>query len=192
MFLDDYPEGHERRRMAELNFEEVKRLEGVVGRFLKFARPGEPSREPVAVRELLEKTEALAGSTARQRDVQLVVSPPAAVTRVTADGDQLVQVLLNLVLNAVEVSPAGGTVTVKGRVEDGACVLTVDDEGPGVPEDLRERVFDPFFTTRAEGTGLGLSIASQIVLAHSGALACEAADGGGGRFVVRLPLEESS
>lgn len=68
-------------------------------------------------------------------------------------------------------------------------MLVVEDEGPGVPEELRERVFDPCFTTRAEGSGLGLSIANQIVLAHRGTLTCQAAPSGGARFVVRLPRE---
>lgn len=191
MFLDDYDEGHRKRRMVELNFEEVKRLEGVVERFLSFARPGPPVRAREEVAELLERVKALSTSTAKERGIAIDVQSPAD-EHVVVDGDQILQVLLNLVLNAVDASPDKATVVVRGRCEGDTCVVEVEDRGPGVPRELQERIFDPFFTTRASGTGLGLSLANQIAEAHGGSIVYESREGGGARFCLRLPCEPDS
>jgi two-component system NtrC family sensor kinase len=101
------------------------------------------------------------------------------------------QVFLNLIKNAAEAfPPEGGSIRVSVRCDDGAVVVTVADDGPGIPEDARPLLFEPFFTTKAagEGTGLGLSISQKIVVAHGGELEVDSEAGRGTRFSVRLPL----
>jgi len=105
------------------------------------------------------------------------------------DGDPelLKQVLLNVVLNAVDASPGGGLITVGAREEDGAAVIEVSDEGEGIREEDRERIFDPFFSTKDNGTGLGLAIASRIMQAHGGFIKVRSAVGRGSTFTLHFP-----
>jgi signal transduction histidine kinase len=104
------------------------------------------------------------------------------------DEAQLRQALLNLLRNAREAMPGGGPIEVSVSAEGMSVVLTVDDQGIGVPEEIRARVFDPFFSTKGEGTGLGLAITRHIVEAHGGNVTCESRTGGGTRFRVALPI----
>jgi signal transduction histidine kinase len=84
--------------------------------------------------------------------------------------------------------PQGGTITVQTMMHGGHAVLAVEDEGRGIPADIRDRIYDPFFTTKAEGTGLGLSVVKRLVEEHRGAIRCEERYGGGTRFEVSLPV----
>ena len=106
------------------------------------------------------------------------------------DPDLIAQVLVGLVDNAIEAVPAGGEVRLEARSDGGQIELSVTDSGPGVPADLRGRVFEPFFTTRAAGIGLGLAIARQIVEAHGGTIQVEQSTSGGARFSVTLPAAD--
>jgi len=117
---------------------------------------------------------------------------PTAPLRVRADVDLVRQVLVGLLVNAVEAVGQHGAITLDARDDDGVVAIEVADSGPGVPFELRTRIFEPFFTTRAKGTGLGLPIARQIVEAHGGKLEVGERRGGGARFVVRLPAAPPS
>lgn len=191
IFLDDYPPGHERHRMAELNLEEVKRLEGIVDRFLAFAKPPKPQHAAADANQIIERLSSLAESTARKKGVSLVFERPDR-PNILVDADQILQMLLNLVLNAIEASPQGAAITLGAVCSDDGCEWTIDDAGPGVPEEDRERIFDPFYTSRPEGSGLGLSIAIRIVEGHGGTINYMQSPQGGARFVVRLPPNLSS
>jgi signal transduction histidine kinase len=94
---------------------------------------------------------------------------------------------MNLVLNAIQATPHGGSVRVVAGVEAGAVCLCVDDSGPGVPPNARDRIFEPFFTTKDSGTGLGLPLVHSIVQQHGGTIVVEASPAGGARFHIRLP-----
>ena len=104
------------------------------------------------------------------------------------DEAQLRQAMLNLLRNAREAMPNGGTIDVTVRAEGMSVVIRVEDRGAGIPDEIRSRVFDPFFSTKGEGTGLGLAITRQIVEAHGGELACDAREGGGTTFRLALPI----
>ena len=104
------------------------------------------------------------------------------------DEAQLRQALLNLLRNAREAMPGGGSIDVSVAAEGMSVVVDVDDRGGGIPEDIRARVFDPFFSTKGEGTGLGLAITRHIVEAHGGSVTCEPREGGGTRFRLALPI----
>jgi signal transduction histidine kinase len=185
ILAEAYPEGHARHRMARLHLEELDRLDAVVGRFLDFAKPSEPSPGPVEARDLLERVRDLLVATARKDSVEIEVE--AEDLTFTADRDLLLQAMLNLGLNAVQASPAGGRVRLAAAEAGDRVALTVDDDGAGVPRELGQRVFDPCVTSRADGTGLGLSVATRIAFAHGGALTFAPREHGGTRFSLTLP-----
>src|SRR5262249_30233487 len=122
------------------------------------------------------------------RGIRLERGNAAGLPAVKADPDLLVQVLVGLLSNAASVVPAGGQVLLEARAVGKAVELAVADTGPGVPREIRGRVFEPFFTTRDKGTGLGLAVARQIVEAHSGQIDVGDRPGGGARFVISLPF----
>jgi two-component system NtrC family sensor kinase len=118
--------------------------------------------------------------------VELAVAPtlPPALF----DEAQLRQALLNLLRNAREAMPGGGSIDVTVAAEGMSVIVDVDDRGGGVPEAIRARVFDPFFSTKGEGTGLGLAITRHIVESHGGSVTCQPREGGGTRFRIALPI----
>ncbi len=175
--------------------EEALRASRIVQGVLDFARQAPPRRAPFAARPWIEETVRLVAAQARKRGVRIEAEPLAEAT-VHGDRGQLQQALLNLLLNAVQASPAGATVTVtaaRERDRDGRTWLAVRvrDRGPGLPPEAEGRLFEPFFTTKpvGEGTGLGLAIAHGIVARHAGSLAVENHPGGGAEARLVLPLE---
>jgi signal transduction histidine kinase len=119
--------------------------------------------------------------------VRLARDEAPALPVVQADGDLVCQVLVGLLANAAEATPAGGEVVVRARAENGSIALAVADSGPGIAPELRARVFEPFYTTRPNGTGLGLAVARQIVEAHGGRIDVADRPGGGACFTILLP-----
>lgn len=180
----------ERSRYTRVILDEVTRLDGIVRNLLAFARPPRPSIAPCAVDGLFDRIRSLVAEQAQARGVELRARAAAPGLTCLADSAQLTQVLLNLALNAVQECQAGDVVSVSARVEnEGArdwVILEVEDNGPGVPAGVRETLFEPFVTTRAQGTGLGLAISRQIVEDHHGSIACAFLERGT-RFTVRIP-----
>ncbi len=166
--------------------EEVRRLKRIVDEFSRFARLPVPAPAPVPAADLVAGLLALYPAPPPWIRVERDVAPDLPTVQV--DRDQILQVLLNLVRNAVEAMPVGGTLRIAARREGGDLVLAVGDSGPGIrPEDL-PRVFEPYFTTKAEGTGLGLAIAERIVREHGGRIDVASRPGEGATFAVRLPV----
>jgi signal transduction histidine kinase len=165
---------------------ELDRLNQTVSQLLSYARPRTPLFGPVEPRELLGWIASMTATPCRLAGVLQSWSTEVDCPALWGDEQQLKQVLLNLVLNAVNAQPDGGTVSL-GAKRDGKNVsITVADTGPGIPPDLLERVFDPFFTTRPEGTGLGLSIVHRIVEGHGGRIDVDSSEKGT-VFTLSLP-----
>lgn len=167
---------------------EILRLEQIIRTFLDFARPPRPEKKPVDPGELVRG--CLAGVAARAElqavDVHLVLPPD--LPALDADPGQLGQVLYNLMFNALDVMPAGGTVRVAVAADGGGALsVLVTDTGPGLPAGLEEQIFDPFVSTKETGMGLGLSICRRIVEAHGGSIGAANSAAGGAVFLVRLP-----
>jgi signal transduction histidine kinase len=173
--------------------EEITRLEGLTRTFLDFARPPRLEKRPFEARLVLEQAVGLVSGRAGQRDVRIRCELPQRPVVLEADVGQVRQVLLNLLLNAVEAVPGGGTVLVQmeapGHARDPQRWLTirVADTGSGLPTELGEEIFKPFVSTKQTGIGLGLSICKRIVESHGGAIAAANRPEGGAVFAVRLP-----
>lgn len=167
--------------------DEIRRLDHILEDFLQFARPREFRPEAVEVGQLLRRVVDLLSGQAEARKVRLELELPATMSAVAGEEERLRQVLINLALNALDATPAGGRVLLSAGEDAGRVWITVDDTGPGIPQELRDRIFEPFFTTKAEGSGLGLSIVHAIVTQHEGTLEIGDAPTGGARFILRLP-----
>lgn len=171
--------------------EEIKRLEQLVKTFLDFARPPAIERSTFDLRDLIGQTMRLISGQAARQNVALEYNPGNQPVTVDVDSVQVRQVLLNLLLNALDALPDGGTVKVEAEIESkppgGSVVIRVSDSGTGVSVDVIDRIFQPFVSTRETGTGLGLAICRRIVEAHDGAITVANRPEGGAQFTIRLP-----
>lgn len=169
--------------------QEITRLEQLIQHFLDFARPPEMLRQRVDLATLLEQTVRLVSPRAEQQRVVLRTERPGEPVLLDADASQLRQVLLNLLLNALDVLREGATLAVRvRRPAADSVIIEVIDTGPGIPPGQEERIFEPFFSTKETGTGLGLAICRRIVAAHQGTIAATNRSEGGAVFTVVLPL----
>jgi signal transduction histidine kinase len=184
---EDAGNPEEVRRASVFLRDEIDRLARVTGSILGFARPLTPRPSSVRVAELLERVRALPPLEVREKNLRLELRDASDGARVDVDADLLSQALLGLVTNAAQAAPTQGVVTVEAVEERGAIVLAVLDDGPGVPAAERERVFEPFYSTRKEGHGLGLAIVRQIAGALGARVEVGDARGGGARFSIVLP-----
>jgi len=178
-------------RLAEA---EVQRISSLITELLSFAKSPATSVGEVDIEEIIERTLTLLVPQARAQNVALVRGSAVSLPQVLIDPDQIMQVLINLVLNAIQATAPGGTVTVETRMTDHQsgrfCQIEVRDTGSGIPFELREAIFNPFFTTKDRGTGLGLPIAHRIVAEAGGFLTVESVEGQGSQFFVHLPPAE--
>ncbi len=196
---EEFGDDSERRKLGKTILDEVDRLNGIVGNLLSLARPGESRPVAVELIQEIEKCVAFIGARARSQNVQLEVACAEELPKLFVDPGELRQVLLNILMNGLQAMPDGGILRIQARCLDQAVrsggsakdrvLLDVSDQGPGVPEALREKVFDPFFTTKAGGTGLGLPICRSIVRRYDGEIWIERAEAGGTSVKILLLSE---
>ncbi|MCC6332377.1 MAG: hypothetical protein IT380_00150 [Myxococcales bacterium] len=172
--------------------EEADRLNRIVGDLLDFVRPYELVKRPIAIEPVVVSAVDSAAQSLSQANVKVVTEFPAELPPFPADAHLLKQALVNLIVNAIQAMPKGGTVTVRAAIELRGKVawlkLDVRDQGVGLTPRAVERIFQPFFTTKATGTGLGLAVVKRIIEAHLGEVSAAAnEDGAGLTFTVRLP-----
>lgn len=173
---------------------EIDRINENITRFLNFARPEEPLFQKIRVGELIKDTVNLLAVKLKNGGIRLDISLPEECPPVEGDPKQLAQVVLNLLLNAVEAMPQGGTLTIRTTVKVNPddlkefLQLIIKDTGQGISEKDRPYLFDPFFTTKAGGTGLGLSIVYSIIQKHNGRIEVESDLGKGSSFILSLPI----
>jgi nitrogen fixation/metabolism regulation signal transduction histidine kinase len=174
---------------GEIVREEIATLQRLVEEFSGFAKLPDVRLEPAELGEFVEEFLRTSPQVAETADVELAKATEPCPVRI--DRALLRRALANLARNAEEAArPARARLHLAVAREGGRAVLAVADEGPGVPAELRERIFDPYFTTRVHGTGLGLAIVKKIVLQHGGEIDLSERPGGGARFAIRLPLSE--
>ncbi|MRS11618.1 MAG: PAS domain-containing protein [Actinobacteria bacterium] len=174
---------------ARIIKQEIDRLDRVIKTLLDFGRPSAPTLRPIDIGQVIDDIVLFTRQFAGQARVGIEVSTTAENLTVLADADQLKQVLVNLVSNAVQaMEDTGGTITVRVWDDDSFVYISVIDTGPGIQPEMLEKVFDPFFSTRDGGTGLGLTIVHRIIDQHGGRVEVESAPGRGATFTVALPV----
>jgi signal transduction histidine kinase len=173
---------------VEIISKECQRLNRLVGNFLDFARPRTPRYQTVDLSPTLDSVMELAGHAIGKQAITLRREVLAQLPAVECDPELLRQVLLNLIINAIQSMPGGGEVVISAMPRQERVLIQVKDEGCGVKPENRDRIFDPFFTTKENGSGLGLSVAHQIVQQHGGVLTAEANAKKGMTFSLLLPL----
>jgi len=173
---------------------EVERLITLVQRTLEFYRPSQGRTTATDVNHLIDNVLALSHKRLEHGRIQVHTRLQVDLPEVSAVPDQLTQVLLNLVINAVEAMPAGGALTITSATRDSWLTIEVQDTGPGLTPDEAARIFEPFYTTKADGTGLGLAVSYGIIQHHGGRIEAKsvpATEGSGTTFTVLLPLRRN-
>jgi len=192
--LEDIPEDSQTRKDLELVMREAKRARDVVRRLLDFARQSESTRARASLNEIVDDVVALSRHLIHNSGTELIVKLDKTLPWVVMDANQMKQVLVNLVHNALQAMPNGGEMEIATKVgyrnNREWAVIHVRDTGTGIPHPEQARIFEPFFTTRGDqgGTGLGLSVTYGIVTDHGGQIDVESEPGSGSKFTVWLPL----
>ena len=167
---------------------EVRRLENLVTDFLSYARPMEPRLEPADLNTTVDEVCRFLRADLQQREIALDVKLSPALPPVAIDEGQFRQALMNILINAKDILRPGGRIAVSTLVgEKGEAVVRIEDNGPGIPPEVRDKIFDVFFSTRGGGTGLGLPIAQKILESHGGWIALDTEVGKGTSFELHVP-----
>jgi len=184
-------EGTEHLNLAKGISTGISSLNAILSNMLFFAKPQKPVLRQVDVCRLLDETAFMLMPLIDSRNLHFSKEIEQGVP-VSGDADLLKQVFLNILLNAVQVTPEGRAVKAICRDEQAAAVIEVSDEGPGIDPENIEKIFDPFFSTREKGTGLGLTISARIVQAHGGTIRVKSEKGAGSRFLISFPENAAS
>jgi signal transduction histidine kinase len=188
LLASDAAMGPEPKARLEKILKELDHLGAIVEEFLLYARPGAPALQMVPVGEAVDELAEWCRPLAEQRGVTLAAdskAPPDALLQ--ADPTHLRQILRNLIQNAIDASPPGGTVRIQVRPAARGIRIAVEDEGAGIDPVVRERIFEPFFTTKTHGAGLGLAIVRRLAMLNRARVEVEAPETGGARFSLVFP-----
>ncbi|MCF8128765.1 MAG: HAMP domain-containing histidine kinase [Deltaproteobacteria bacterium] len=194
MLLEDYNRlsDEERKEMVEDVVSEAKRSKNIISNLLDFARESGSQLEPLDLEHLLKDTINLASNQMKLSGIKITFQATDSLPRIHGDSQQLRQVFLNLILNAIDASKKGDKiqVLVLPADEPNYMAVKVIDFGAGIPEHILSSIFDPFFTTKGKGkgTGLGLSVSQGIVAKHGGRIRVTSREGQGSTFTVTLPV----
>jgi signal transduction histidine kinase/CheY-like chemotaxis protein len=189
--------GHEnvspekRKEYFELAKKELDRLMKTMQRMLDFYRPGAARVEAVDLLELLGHVLSLTSQQLSLKDITIKTELPKSLPIIYAVSSQVQQIFFNLILNSLDAMSGGGELTITARPVKNGVEMTFEDNGPGIPEDRRENIFEPFFSTKEGGTGLGLTVSYNIVTAHGGTLDLINGRGSGACFRLFLPMGDS-
>jgi two-component system sensor histidine kinase HydH len=181
----------DRAECLEILTKESQRLNKLLSNFLDFARPRLPRLQKTEPLDMVHSVTALAQHAAIRQRVKLEVQSGLAAREVECDPEQIKQLLLNLILNAIQATDGEGTVVVRIFSADACLCVEVCDRGKGISPEDGEHIFEPFFTTKETGTGLGLAIASNIAAQHGGTLSCRPNFGQGTVFRMELPWQRT-
>jgi signal transduction histidine kinase len=175
------------RRHMDIIDSEIRRLDRVVQTLVDFTRPRDLHLEEVDLRRLLEDVAQLAAPEAEQHGVTIEQQMPEQPLPIKVDLDLMKQAILNVVLNGVQAMPHGGLLAIAARRENSAMVAEVRDQGGGIPQDMRDKIFELYFTTKKDGSGIGLAQTYQILQWHYGSVDFESAEGTGTTFRFHIP-----
>jgi signal transduction histidine kinase len=175
---------------------EIRRIDTIVQNFLEFSRPPKLKMQPVSPSSVVDSAIRLLEHRLKSYDVTVRVNRLRPLPRVSADPEQLKEVLVNIIVNACEAMSRGGSISIAESAQDHpllkqVAVIRIHDSGPGIAAPVLAKVFQPFFSTKADGTGLGLSISQRIISEHRGRLEVESTAGEGAEFIITLPIGDS-
>ena len=179
-----------RRTMVEYIQDEVKRLNRLVEDFLSFARPNPAHKSLVDINQVITKMVNFTPfPDFKEKGVSLKVELSKEIPEINVDEHQIYQTFLNLFNNAIQAIPKGGEITFKTEKSRNGILITIMDNGIGIPDEEKGKVFEPFFTKKERGTGLGLSVVKKIIDNHQGEIRITDRDGGGTVFLIWLPMK---
>ena len=186
----EIPPESKRRRILELSLSEIQRLSEMLRNMLSFSKPEEEKRRPVKIDELIEGILLVMEKQMKESNVQVEVSFDPDVPEIMASTNQMRQVMLNILKNAKEAMPKGGTLFVRTSKKDHRVLIHIQDTGIGIPEEIKDKIFDAFFTTKqkVKGVGLGLSVCYGIIKDHGGEIKVESEATKGTTFTISLPI----
>lgn len=186
----EVPPESKRRRILELSLSETQRLAEMLRNMLSFSKPEEEKRRPVKINELVEGILLVMEKQMRESNIKVETYFDQTLPEVMASTNQMRQVMLNLLKNAKEAMPKGGILSVRTSRRDHKVIVAIQDSGVGVPEELRDKIFEAFFTTKqkVKGVGLGLSVCYGIIKDHGGEIRVESEVDKGTTFTILLPM----
>lgn len=170
--------------------DELERVRNILDKFLGLANPVEVVHTDIELNHIIDEVLSLMRHQAERSHIKIFKNLNDIPIYVKGEADQLKQVAINLILNAIEAMPEGGKLTINTRKEFGLAIIEVIDTGVGIPEGIQDYIFDLYFTTKEKGMGLGLSIVARILEFHNGGIDLESVEGKGTKFTVELPLSE--
>jgi two-component system sensor histidine kinase HydH len=173
---------------AQIARKEIAALERLTSEILQFSRPSPPKQMPINPREIIEGARRLCADQARRQGIE-IDSDQVSGACILVDPEQIRQVLLNILINAIQVQPSGGKIEIRVSRASEEVVISIRDSGPGIARENLNRIFEPFFTTRREGTGLGLAISYQLVTNNGGRIRVESPPGEGACFRISFPAD---
>ncbi|OAG26746.1 sensor histidine kinase [Thermodesulfatator autotrophicus] len=191
IIIDSFEElnQEEIQEMLQDIYKEAERAREIVAHLLEFARnKRESNLENIDLRKLVKETLKLVANEIALKGIKEKIILPEEEVFVKGNFNQLQQVLINIITNAIQAMNKGGKLEIRVKKKDYQAVIEISDTGPGIPEDIRKKIFDPFFTTKEKGTGLGLSVSYSIIQKHKGQIEVESEEGKGTIFRILLPV----
>jgi signal transduction histidine kinase len=172
--------------------QEIFRLEKLTGDILQFSKPAPPKMQPVRWHEVVAAAVRLVADQANREGIEIVNQIDASGTPIRVDPEQVKQVLINVLINAIQAQSGGGNIEILEFAKAGDSIVSIRDKGPGIKPDQLNTVFDPFYTSKSQGTGLGLSISYQLVKNNGGRIWVESASGKGACFYIAFPVHDGA
>jgi signal transduction histidine kinase len=188
ILAQDLPAEDPKSEFAQIARKEVSRLEKLTSEILQFSKPAPPRQLPTEWREIVDAARRLCADRAARKGIEIVDQVGSSGRPIFVDPEQVKQVLINILINAIQALPEGGSLAIRDHGERNESILSIRDSGPGIDPAQLDHIFDPFFTTKREGTGLGLSISFQLVKNNGGRIWATSEPGKGACFHVGFPL----
>jgi len=190
LLKNKFPAGSKEQSTAELLIQETERMNRTITEMLSFTRPATLNLQQIDLAQLLERSLELIRAEAADNAITTSFDVEAGLLPVLGDVDRLQQVMMNVLINAMQAMEDGGTIaiTLKNLQAGGVVELRIHDTGSGIAPDLLSQVFYPYFTTKQGGTGIGLAISQKIIADHGGSIELESEPGKGTTVIVQLPV----
>ncbi|HLE17144.1 MAG TPA: PAS domain S-box protein, partial [Syntrophales bacterium] len=191
LLKSEVPPESKRRRILELSLSETVRLSEMLRSMLSFSKPEEEKRIPTKINELIEGILLVMEKQMREVNIRVMTAFQKDLPEIMASTNQIRQVMLNMIKNAKESMPSGGALNIKTMGHAKNIMIIIRDTGAGIPEEIRDKIFDAFFTTKqkVKGVGLGLSVCYGIIKDHGGDIRVESEIGKGAHFIITLPVK---